>query len=136
MLQFPPIAPRGTSPLRSHLYDKAHRAQLNIATKTSPLVEVLETRWRAINNAKRIPWLLLVTAFTGNRPLALLFTASANGLFYSSRHTPCAVTRVPRASPYTEQPKLPSLAARGVETEFFPTWKRDIDENQTNLPII
>ncbi len=24
----------------------------------------------------------------------------------------------------------------GTETEFFPTWKRDIDENQTNVPII
>lgn len=42
MLQFPPISPRGTGPLRSHLYDKVGRAQLNFATWTSPLVEVFD----------------------------------------------------------------------------------------------
>ena len=42
MLHFSPIVPRGTGPLRSYLCDKARRAQLNIATKTSPLVAVFD----------------------------------------------------------------------------------------------
>ena len=29
-----------------------------------------------------------------------------------------------------------TLPNRGTETEFFPTWKHEIDENQTNLPVI
>ena len=29
-----------------------------------------------------------------------------------------------------------SLCRRGTETEFFPTWKHEIDENELNLPII
>ena len=49
MLHLPPIAPRGIGPLRNYLYDKARRAQLNIATKTSPLVEVFETRWLVVS---------------------------------------------------------------------------------------
>ena len=33
-------------------------------------------------------------------------------------------------------PKFPPLSDRGTETEFFPTWKHEIDENQPNLPEI
>ncbi len=29
-----------------------------------------------------------------------------------------------------------TLVRRGTETEFFPTWKREIDENQPNVPLI
>ena len=31
---------------------------------------------------------------------------------------------------------LSPLLIKGTETEFFPTWKREIDEKQTNLFII
>ncbi len=31
---------------------------------------------------------------------------------------------------------LSPLLIKGTKTEFFPTWKREIDEKQTNLPII
>ena len=78
MLHLPPITRRGIGPLRRYLYDKAHRAQLNIATKTSPLVEICETRWLVVSNAKRKS-----LAFTGHQPL--LFTDTADGLFLFHR---------------------------------------------------
>ena len=37
---------------------------------------------------------------------------------------------------WVRQPKLLHLSDRAAETELFPTWKHEIDENQTNLPIM
>ena len=61
MVHLPTVAPRRhSSYLQPHIKQR-EPPSTEIVIKTSPLVEVIETQWLVVSNAKRGSWLLLVT---------------------------------------------------------------------------